>query len=80
IMREHIEIARTHPKNDGIRSYTTYSFGVADYEFVVIYEAPSLTNWIEVVEKLREAKARKWVTKEEPILVGELKGLEHLLY
>ncbi len=80
VMREHIEIARTHPKNNGIRSYTTYSFGIADYEFVVIYEAPSLIDWVDVVEKLREAKARKWVTKEEPILVGELKGLEHLLY
>ncbi len=79
IMREHIEIAKKHPKNKGIRSYTTYSFGIGDYEFVVIYEAPSIEDWVEVVEALREAKARKWVIKEEPILVGELKGLDVFL-
>ncbi|BDB99169.1 chlorite dismutase family protein [Saccharolobus caldissimus] len=79
IMKEHIEIAKNHPKNKGIRSYTTYSFGIGDFEFVVIYEAPSIEDWVEVVEALRGAKARKWVTKEEPILVGELKGLDVFL-
>ncbi|BFH72552.1 chlorite dismutase family protein [Sulfurisphaera javensis] len=76
IMAEHIKIARTHPDNEGIRSYTTYSFGIGDYEFVVIYEIPDLYRWTNVVEKLREAKARKWITLEEPILVGELGALD----
>ncbi len=80
IMMEHINIAKNHPKNNGIRSYTTYSFGIGDYEFVVIYEIPNLSDWVEVVEKLREAKARKWITKEEPLLVGELKDQGYLLY
>lgn len=71
IMKEHIEMAVSNPKNNGIRSYTTYSFGIGDYEFVVIYEIPDLFNWVDVVEKLREAKARKWVVKEEPLIVGE---------
>ncbi|AAY79442.1 chlorite dismutase family protein [Sulfolobus acidocaldarius] len=79
IMDEHIEIAKTHPDNQGIRSYTTYSFGIADYEFVVIYEAPDLSKWINVVERLREAKARKWVVSEEPILVGEIGSLDIFL-
>lgn len=79
IMKEHIEMAMRHPKNRGIRSYTTYSFGIGDFEFVVIYEVPSLEDWVEVVEKLREAKARKWIVKEEPILVGELKGFDVFL-
>jgi len=80
IMREHIEIAKNHPENRGIRSYTTYSFGIGDYEFLVIYEAPSLVEWVHVVQSLREARARKWVTKEEPILVGELSDMRHLVY
>lgn len=71
MMREHISIAVNHPKAKGIRSYTTYSFGIADDEFVVIYEVPSLETWVEVVEKLREAKVRKWTLREEPVLVGE---------
>ncbi|MCY0862381.1 MAG: chlorite dismutase family protein [Metallosphaera prunae] len=78
IMREHIKVAREHPGNKGIRSYTTYSFGIADYEFVVIYEIPSLPEWIQVVEALREVRARKWITKEEPLVTGELMGLEFL--
>ncbi|MBB5253471.1 chlorite dismutase [Sulfurisphaera ohwakuensis] len=76
IMAEHINIAKNHPDNEGIRSYTTYSFGIGDYEFVVIYEIPDLYKWTNVVEKLREAKARKWITLEEPILVGELGDLD----
>lgn len=76
IMTEHIKMAQTHPDNNGIRSYTTYSFGIGDYEFVVIYEIPDLYKWANVVEKLREAKARKWIILENPILVGELGDLD----
>lgn len=75
VMREHIKVAKEHPKNKGIKSYTTYSFGVQDYEFVVIYEIPSLSDWVEVVEKLREVRARKWITREEPLLTGEVRDL-----
>lgn len=67
---EHIGLARTHPESKGIRSYTTYSYGIGDHEFVVVYEVDSLAAWSHVTAKLREAKARKWVTKEEPIFVG----------
>ncbi len=74
IMAEHIGIARSHGFSRNVRSYTTYAFGIASYEFLVLYEVPSLYEWIEVVEKLREAKARKWVVLEEPVLVGELIG------
>jgi chlorite dismutase len=70
ILGEHIGMARTHPESKGIRSYTTYSFGLGDHEFVVMYEVDSLAAWSHVTAKLREARARKWITKEEPILVG----------
>jgi chlorite dismutase len=78
IMKEHIDMAIKNPKNNGIKSYTTYSFGIGDYEFVVIYEIPELFNWVDVVEKLREAKARKWIVKEEPLIVGETKAFDFL--
>jgi len=71
VMAEHIGIARSHRYSRFIRSYTTYAFGIASYEFLVIYETPSLVEWVDVVEKLREARARKWVVVEEPVLVGE---------
>jgi chlorite dismutase len=74
IMAEHIRIAREAVGNANIKSYTTYAFGIADYEFLVIYEVSDLAGWVEVVERLRAAQARKWVVLEEPVLVGNLVG------
>ncbi len=70
IMMDHIRSAMSNPEQEGIRSYTTYSFGIGDQEFVVLYEVPDLAKWSHVTEKLREAKARKWISKETPILIG----------
>ena len=70
IMAEHIGTALSHPDNKGIRSYTTYSFGISDSEFVVIYEVEDLAGWSRVTNRLREVKARKWIASETPILVG----------
>lgn len=72
IMAEHIGMARSHPEAKDILSYTTYSFGLGDQEYVVIYETDSLLQWSHVTEKLREAQTRRWIVKEEPILVGKL--------
>lgn len=72
IMADHIAMATSDPENEGIRSYTTYSYGIADQEFVVMYESDSLARWSHVTARLREAKQRKWVTKEYPIYVGIL--------
>ncbi|MHB1492464.1 MAG: chlorite dismutase family protein [Thermoplasmataceae archaeon] len=70
IMDEHIRTAMSHPMNQGIRSYTTYSFSIADQEFAVLYEVDSLYRWMKVAESLREVQARKWIVKEEPVLTG----------
>ncbi len=72
IMSEHIAMATSNPENEDIRSYTTYSYGIADQEFVVMYETDSLSRWSHVTAKLREARQRKWITKEYPIYVGIL--------
>jgi len=73
IMGEHIRIARESSSLAGsVRSYTTYAFGLASYEFLVIYEVSDIAGWIDVVEKLRLAEARKWVIMEEPVLAGKL--------
>ena len=51
------------------KSVSVY-FGIADYEFVVIYEIPNIFEWVAVTEELRSAEARKWITNEAPILTG----------
>jgi chlorite dismutase len=70
IMDEHIRVAMTDENNKDILSYTTYSFGIGDQEFVVYYETDSLYSWMKITQRLREVEARKWITMETPIYVG----------
>lgn len=70
IVADHVNMAINSRHNNGIISCTTKSFGIADHEFVVIYEMPSLYEWVKVTEELRSATARKWITRETPILTG----------
>ncbi len=70
VMDEHIKVAMTDENNKDILSYTTYSFGIGDQEFVVLYETDDLYSWMKVTQRLREVEARKWITKETPIYTG----------
>ncbi|BAA79150.2 hypothetical protein APE_0237.1 [Aeropyrum pernix K1] len=69
-MGEHIRIAMERTRENPVLSVTTYAFGIADYEFLVLYEVDSIPAWIETVEALRAAEARKWIIREEPVLLG----------
>jgi len=73
IMAEHIGMALADPEGRVVRSYTTYSYGLGDQEFVVLYETDSLAAWSHATRKLREARARKWIVNETPIIVGILR-------
>ena len=74
ILAGHIGAARSDKESPGIISYTTYSFGLGDQEFVVLYELDDLSAWSHVTEKLREVMARKWIINEAPIFVGIYNG------
>ncbi len=74
ILAGHIGTARSDKESPGIISYTTYSFGLGDQEFVVLYELDDLSAWSHVTEKLREVMARKWIINEAPIFVGIYNG------
>lgn len=81
IMAEHIGVALSHPENKNIRSYTTYSFGISDGEFMVIYEVDDLSKWSHVTARLREVRARKWIKSETPIITGiSVKSYSELLH
>ncbi|MCL4375902.1 chlorite dismutase family protein [Candidatus Parvarchaeota archaeon] len=71
ITKEHVNLAVNDPNNENIRSYTTYSFAIDDYEFLVIYEVESLAKWMKVARNLRKAEARNWITVESPVFVGK---------
>ncbi len=70
ILSGHIGTARSDKESTGILSYTTYSFGLGDQEFVVLYEVDDLGSWSHVTQKLREVMARKWIINESPIFIG----------
>ena len=71
ITKEHVNLAVSDPNNENIRSYTTYSFAIDDYEFLVLYEVESLAKWMKVARNLRKAEARNWITVESPVFVGK---------
>lgn len=79
IISEHVKIAVGSETNKGIISYTTSSFGIDDNEFVVMYELPSIPEWVLTTRELRGAKARKWIRNEMPILVGIADGLKNFV-
>ncbi len=79
VMAEHIRAATTSMDNKGVKSYTTRSFGIDDNEFLVLYEVPSLVDWMHVTQSLREVEARKWVIEDKPILVGRVNGFDAFL-
>ncbi len=70
ITKEHVNLAVSDPNNENIRSYTTYSFAIDDFEFLVLYEVESLAKWMKVARNLRKAEARKWIIVESPVFVG----------
>lgn len=71
ITKEHVNLAVSDPNNENIRSYTTYSFAIDDYEFLVLYEVESLAKWMKVARNLRKAEARNWIIVESPVFVGK---------
>ncbi|MCL4399005.1 chlorite dismutase family protein [Candidatus Parvarchaeota archaeon] len=70
ITKQHVDMALKDENNTDIRSYTMYSFGIDDLEFLLFYETDSILNWMKTAMDLRKAEARKWVTKEEPVFAG----------
>ncbi len=78
IVADHVKIAMESSNNYGVISYTTESFGIGDWEFVVIYELRDIPRWVDVTEELRHAEARKWIRNETPILTG-IKRIDGLL-
>jgi chlorite dismutase len=71
VTKQHVNMAVSDQNNENIRSYTTYSFGIDDYEFLVLYEVESLVKWMKVARNLRKAEARNWIIVENPVFVGK---------
>src|SRR5438552_2560649 len=61
MMDEHVRIGRKYPS---IRLNTTYSYGLDDQEFIVVFEGDNPSDFLDLVMELRESKASSYTLKD----------------
>lgn len=64
MMDEHITIGRKYPS---IRLNTTYSFGIDDYEFIVAFETDEPSDFLDLVQELRESTVSMYTLQDTPL-------------
>ena len=64
LMDEHIRIGLRFPR---VKLNTTYSFGIADQEFVVAFETNFPEDFVDLVQQLRETEISLYTLKDFPI-------------
>jgi chlorite dismutase len=75
-MAEHGRMGREYPN---ILTNTVSSFGIADHEFVVAFEADDVGEMVRMVEYLRPAASRPYTSLDTPIFLGVMKSLGEVL-
>lgn len=65
MMDEHIKTGMKYPS---VKLNTTYSFGLDDQEFVVAFETDSPSDFLDLVQELRESKASAYTLRDTPII------------
>lgn len=64
MMDEHIDVGRKYPS---VKLNTTYSFGLDDYEFVVAFETDEPSDFLDLVQDLRETEASRYTLQDTPL-------------
>ena len=64
MMDEHIEVGRKYPS---VRLNTTYSFGIDDYEFIVAFETDEPSDFLDLVQELRESTVSMYTLQDTPL-------------
>lgn len=64
MMDEHIEVGRKYPS---VRLNTTYSFGLDDYEFIVAFETDEPSDFLDLVQELRESSVSLYTLQDTPL-------------
>lgn len=76
MMDEHIEVGRKYPS---IRLNTTYSFGLDDYEFVVAFETDEPSDFLDLVQELRETSVSTYTLQDTPLFTCQTMRLDEAL-
>src|SRR5260221_11651018 len=64
MMDEHIGVGRKYP---AVKLNTTYSFGLDDQEFVVAFETDEPSDFLDLVQDLRETQASMYTLQDTPV-------------
>ncbi len=76
MMDEHIRVGRKYP---AVKLNTTYSFGLDDQEFVVAFETDEPSDFLDLVQELRETEASLYTLRDTPLYSCIRMGLDEAL-
>jgi len=73
------ESLRIGSKYRSVRLHTTYSFGLDDQEFVVAFETDKPSDFLDLVQELRETKASSFTLRDTPMFTCRQRTLAECL-
>jgi chlorite dismutase len=76
MMNEHIRVGIGYPS---VRLNTTYSFGLDDQEFVVAFETDEISDFLDLVQDLRETEASQYTLRDTPMFCCVSQPLSEIL-
>lgn len=76
VMDEHIVVGRKYP---AVRLNTTYSFGIDDYEFILAFETDEPSDFLDLVQELRETESSRYTLQDTPLFTCINMRLEEAL-
>ncbi|NPV68991.1 MAG: Rieske 2Fe-2S domain-containing protein [Anaerolineae bacterium] len=76
MMDEHIQVGRKYP---AVKLNTTYSFGLDDQEFVVAFETDEPSDFLDLVQDLRETEASLYTLRDTPLFTCVRVALDEAL-
>lgn len=76
MMNEHIRVGLKYPT---VSLNTTYSFGLDDQEFVVAFETDNLSDFLDLVQELRETEASSYTLRDTPMYTCVSQPLDSIL-
>jgi chlorite dismutase len=76
MMDENIRIGS---KYRSVKLHTTYSFGLDDQEFVVAFETNNPSDFLDLIQELRETKASSFTLRDTPMFTCRQRTLAECL-
>jgi chlorite dismutase len=73
------ESVRIGSKYRSVKLHTTYSFGLDDQEFVVAFETNNPSDFLDLVQELRETKASSFTLRDTPMFTCRRRTLAECL-